>query len=92
MSSIVTKKNGRKLPTIREIAESNGLSAHHVNYVVDRYNIQHAATAGNIRVFDKNAVNIILRHREDIALVRGHHDVIRDKRRWDRIVINWLNR
>ena len=91
MSSVSTSKT-RRLPTIREIAISNGLRIHHVKYVVDRYNIKPAATAGNVRVFDKNGVSIILGHREEIQSIRKNNFMIRNKRLWDRIILNWLNK
>lgn len=91
MSSTSTSKT-RKLPTIREVAISNGLKPHHVAYVVNRYGIKPAAVAGNVRVFDKNGVNMILNHREDIQNIRKNNFMIRNKRLWDRIILNWLNK
>jgi Cu/Ag efflux protein CusF len=90
MSSKASTKTMKHLPTIRQIAESNGLSAHHVDYVVRHYNIRHAATAGNVRVFDANAVKVILNHREDISRVRKNHHMIRNRRLWDQLILNWL--
>ena len=91
MSSVSASKT-RRLPTIREIAISNGLKPHNVKYVVDRYNIKPAAIAGNVRVFDKNGVSIILGHREEIQSVHKNNQMVRNKRLWDRIILNWLSR
>ena len=80
----------KRLPTIREVAESNGLRAHHVAYVVGKYNIRHAARAGKTRVYDSAGIDQILGLRREIASYTKRFEPKRNMARWELILSSWL--
>lgn len=84
------KKAIKRFPTVAEIARSQGLSTHHVEYVVRAHNIKPAAIAGNVRVFDQRAIMQIINERQDIeGRMKTSTRIVHQNKVWINMLINW---